>query len=132
MLTRKPFFRGDHPHHQLACIVEKLGCPSPEDMAFVTNPSAKKAVMGAGEAKVRPLTDFLPRGVNSQAVDLLQKMLIFAPEKRITVDQALGHEYLRELHSQMKEPECGAMFDSEVRACVLRGAKLRIERGGYM
>ncbi|GMH92372.1 hypothetical protein TrVE_jg2612 [Triparma verrucosa] len=113
MLTRKPFFRGDHPHHQLACIVEKLGCPSAEDMTFVTNPSARKAVTSAAEAKIRPLTDFLPRGINPQAVDLLQKMLIFAPEKRITVDQALAHPYLRELHSQMKEPECGTMFDSE-------------------
>ena len=66
MLTRKPFFRGDHPHHQLACIVEKLGCPSAEDMTFVTNPSARKAVTSAAEAKIRPLTDFLPRGINPQ------------------------------------------------------------------
>ena len=28
------------------------------------------------------------------------------------VDQALSHPYLRELHSQMKEPVCGSVFDS--------------------
>lgn len=112
MLTRKPFFRGEHPHHQLACIVEKLGCPAPEDMEFVSHPLARKAVTSATESKVTPLSEFLPANTNVMAIDLLSKMLVFKPEKRIMVDQALSHPYLRELHSQMKEPVCGSMFDS--------------------
>jgi serine/threonine protein kinase len=34
MLCRKPFFQGKNPHHQLSVIVDKLGSPSPEEMAW--------------------------------------------------------------------------------------------------
>ncbi|CAN0310850.1 unnamed protein product, partial [Discosporangium mesarthrocarpum] len=33
------------------------------------------------------------------ALDLLSKMLVFNPAKRITVGEALEHPYLRDLHS---------------------------------
>lgn len=35
---------------------------------------------------------------DSQAIDLLKKLLIFDPEKRITVTEALAHPYLADLH----------------------------------
>jgi serine/threonine protein kinase len=44
-----------------------------------------------------------PRAV-AQAVDLLSKMLIFDPRKRITIDEALEHPYLAALHSVDDEP----------------------------
>ena len=112
MLCRKPFFRGDHPHHQLQVIVDKLGCPAPEDMEFVTNNMARKAILSAKGAKGQPLSEYLPSNTSSQAVDLLQKMLVFCPDGRITVEMALEHKYLRELHSQMEEPVCSSNFDS--------------------
>lgn len=33
-----------------------------------------------------------------EAVDLLKKFLIFDPEKRITVEEALKHPYMADLH----------------------------------
>ncbi len=44
-----------------------------------------------------------------QALDLLDRMLSFNPEKRITVDQALEHPYMESLHSPEDEPVCGAV-----------------------
>ena len=44
------------------------------------------------------------RGQGSQAVDLLKKMLVIDPKKRITVEQALEHEYLKGLHIEEDEP----------------------------
>jgi mitogen-activated protein kinase 1/3 len=38
------------------------------------------------------------------AIDLLKKLLIFDPEKRITVTEALGHPYLADLHLEEDEP----------------------------
>jgi hypothetical protein len=38
-------------------------------------------------------------------------MLTFHPEFRITVEEALEHPYLEELHSQMEEPVCEKNFD---------------------
>ncbi len=37
-------------------------------------------------------------------MDLLSKMLIFDPTKRITIDEALEHPYLAALHSVDDEP----------------------------
>ena len=33
-----------------------------------------------------------------KAIDLLEKMLVFNPKKRITIDECLKHPYLIELH----------------------------------
>ena len=41
---------------------------------------------------------------NPQAIDLMKKMLIFDPEQRITVQQALEHPYMSKLHQEDDEP----------------------------
>lgn len=38
------------------------------------------------------------------ALDLLKKLLIFNPDKRITLDEALKHPFLKELHCPDDEP----------------------------
>ena len=43
---------------------------------------------------------------NPLAIDLLKKLLIFDYTKRITVDDALKHPYLSELHCNEDEPAC--------------------------
>ncbi len=37
------------------------------------------------------------------AIDLMEKMLQFSPEKRITVEQALAHPYLAQMHDPASE-----------------------------
>ena len=41
---------------------------------------------------------------SSQAIDLLARMLQFDPRKRITVEEALQHPYLAQLHDPSAEP----------------------------
>ena len=43
-------------------------------------------------------------GNNAEAIDLMHKMLQFDPSKRITVDEALDHPYLKDLHFEEDEP----------------------------
>ena len=38
------------------------------------------------------------------AIDLLKKMLVFDPKKRITVEESLSHPYLAALHCPDDEP----------------------------
>jgi serine/threonine protein kinase len=38
------------------------------------------------------------------AIDLLEKLFRFDPDKRITVEEALKHEYLSGLHIESDEP----------------------------
>jgi len=40
-------------------------------------------------------------------------MLIFNPHKRISIDEALSHPYLKSLHNPKTENECKRIFDFE-------------------
>jgi len=45
------------------------------------------------------------------ALDLLEKMLVFDPRKRITATESLGHEYVSPYHDPTDEPEAKEAFD---------------------
>eukprot|EP00752_Nemacystus_decipiens_P003339 g3089.t2 len=113
MLSRRPFFQGHNPHHQLETIVSVLGLPPEEQLSFVTHPAARKAIMSRANVKPKDLQSYFPADASPLALDLLRRMLVFHPEHRITVDEALEHAYLADLHGQMEEPTCRQRFDFE-------------------
>ena len=45
------------------------------------------------------------------AIDLLEKMLVFDPRKRITATDSLAHEYVAPYHDPTDEPEAAEKFD---------------------
>lgn len=45
------------------------------------------------------------------AIDMLERMLVFDPKKRITATQALSHEYLAPYHDPTDEPVSEEKFD---------------------
>lgn len=45
------------------------------------------------------------------ALDLLEKMLVFDPRKRIDATQSLAHEYVAPYHDPTDEPVAGEKFD---------------------
>jgi serine/threonine protein kinase len=47
------------------------------------------------------------------AVELLDRMLMFNPAKRITVEEALAHPYLESLHNDEDEPVADSVFSFE-------------------
>ncbi|CAM9900835.1 unnamed protein product, partial [Discosporangium mesarthrocarpum] len=113
MLSRRPFFQGHNPHHQLETIVSVLGLPSEDELSFVTHPAARKAIMSRANSSPKDLESYFPADTSPLALDLLRRMLVFHPEHRITVDEALEHAYLADLHGQMDEPVCSQLFDFE-------------------
>lgn len=48
---------------------------------------------------------------SATAVDLLERMLVFDPKKRITAAGGLAHEYLAPYHDPTDEPEAESKFD---------------------
>ena len=57
--------------------------------------------------------------VNPQAVDLLERILLFNPKKRITAAQALEHPYLAEYHEPSEETTCTQQFNFDFEVSVL-------------
>ena len=55
---------------------------------------------------------------DANCIDLLKKMLMFNPEQRISVEDALDHEYLRDVREELKadEPVCSKPFDASFEA----------------
>uniref|UniRef100_A0A8D0H520 mitogen-activated protein kinase n=1 Tax=Sphenodon punctatus TaxID=8508 RepID=A0A8D0H520_SPHPU len=48
--------------------------------------------------------ELLPASAPPEALDLLKKLLVFNPEKRLTAEEALEHPYVKRFHCSTKEP----------------------------
>ena len=85
----------------------KLLCLDPELSGHSAYPSCMPApftvltpVCGAQRVSFRAMFP----DASAQAIDLLERMLQFNPTKRITVEDALAHPYLAQLHNPALEP----------------------------
>jgi serine/threonine protein kinase len=96
--TRKPLFPGDSTLKQITLILDICGKQKDEDVKGVQN--AKLYVQKTGKKekvdyktypKFRHVTD-------ESCLDLLDKLLQFNPDKRITVEEALHHPYFKEIY----------------------------------
>ncbi|CAK4251980.1 unnamed protein product [Aphanomyces euteiches] len=114
LLGRKPMFPGDDYIHQLQIICDKLGTPTEEELHFVTSEKARRFMKSQPNKPKIPLDKLFPN-VKSNALDLLDKMLVFDPTKRISVEEALEHPYLESLHNSEDEPKVFIIFGSQLR-----------------
>ena len=97
---------------QLNVIFDVIGSPNEESMGFVTDPNAVlylKSLSQKKKNKINFKTKF--PGSSEESLDLLQKMLIFDPKKRITVQQSLEHPFFKSVRDTSKEEE--ATFNLE-------------------
>lgn len=96
LLGRKPIFPGTECLSQLKLIINVLGTMSEADIAFIDNPKARRYIKSLQDSPGIPLCVLYPNA-NPLAIDLLRKMLIFDPSKRISVNEALQHPYMSAL-----------------------------------
>eukprot|EP00456_Euglypha_rotunda_P070017 TRINITY_DN6189_c0_g1_i20.p1 TRINITY_DN6189_c0_g1~~TRINITY_DN6189_c0_g1_i20.p1 ORF type:complete len:329 (-),score=63.97 TRINITY_DN6189_c0_g1_i20:251-1237(-) len=106
LLGRKALFPGQDYLEQLRLIISKVGSPTKEDLDAIPTPAARSYIEGLGAQKKAVWKDLFP-GATPQALDLLDRLLQFNPKKRITVDEALKHEYFKGLTTKEGAPtEC--------------------------
>lgn len=124
MLGRKPLFPGEDSKilnlllylvsHQLELIFNVIGTPPIEEIYQISHSSSTEMVVKIGQKEPIDLNKLFPNSSND-ALNLLSKMLKFDPSKRITVEDALEHPYLADLHLPEDEPESDEVttFDFE-------------------
>jgi len=115
MLTNRPLFPGKHYLDQLNLILNVLGSPDQQTLQFIRNDKARSYIIGLPYKERTPWSQLYP-DASPKALDLLDKLLTFNPEKRVTVEEALEHEYLEQYYDPQDEPvaEEPFTFDTEL------------------
>lgn len=95
LLGRKPLFPGSSTTNQLNKIFNVLGTPDIAYISKIHKEAAQKWVHRQRRRSKIPFEELYPNA-NQQALDLLEKLLVYDPTQRLTAAQALQHPYLRE------------------------------------
>ncbi|GFR46034.1 hypothetical protein Agub_g7503 [Astrephomene gubernaculifera] len=109
LLLGKPIFPGTSTMNQLDRIVEFCGRPAPGDVDAIDSPFATTMMDSCTVTQARRLQDIFPNA-SPEAADLLRKLLVFNPHKRLTAEQALRHPYVAQFHNLADEPVCNRII----------------------
>eukprot|EP00035_Acanthoeca_spectabilis_P021142 m.436545 g.436545 ORF g.436545 m.436545 type:complete len:353 (+) comp17991_c0_seq1:405-1463(+) len=115
MIGNRPLFPGKHYLNQLSLILNVVGSPSDEDMAFIHNEKARAYVAALPKQSKVPFSRMYPNA-SAESLDLLDKLLTFNANKRIDVEAALAHPYLAQYYDPSDEPVAAEpfSFDAEL------------------
>eukprot|EP01024_Parvocaulis_polyphysoides_P050748 TRINITY_DN4953_c0_g2_i1.p1 TRINITY_DN4953_c0_g2~~TRINITY_DN4953_c0_g2_i1.p1 ORF type:complete len:417 (+),score=50.63 TRINITY_DN4953_c0_g2_i1:129-1379(+) len=113
LLARKPLFPGRDYLDQLGLIIKTCGKPTAEDVEFIELKEARDYVLGLPKYERVNFDALFPES-SPLALNLLDRMLIFNPAKRITLEEALQHEWIQELHDESDEPVANSCFNLNI------------------
>jgi serine/threonine protein kinase len=103
LLLGEPLFAGAEDNVSLIdLIVHILGTPTPEDCAWIQNKDARARVRRDLTQESQMNQKFCSE--DTDAVDLLKKLLHFNPSQRITAKDALQHSFITSLHHEPQTP----------------------------
>ncbi|KAF1992281.1 mitogen-activated protein kinase [Aulographum hederae CBS 113979] len=128
MLEGKPLFPGKDHVNQFSIITELLGTPPDDVIQTICSENTLRFVQSLPKRERQPLTNRFknadPQGkymlaflvvkltnAFALAIDMLERMLVFDPRKRIRAGEALAHPYLTPYHDPSDEPVAEEKFD---------------------
>mmetsp|Transcript_68725 Transcript_68725/g.194714 ORF Transcript_68725/g.194714 Transcript_68725/m.194714 type:complete len:209 (-) Transcript_68725:6-632(-) len=105
LIGRSPMFRGTDYLDQIRSICQVLGTPTDQELSFI--PPAHQAARDFIKARFpnmpRQNWQSMLNGAGQAQCDLLDKMLQFDPNSRLTALDALRHPYLAEQYCEEDE-----------------------------
>ena len=110
MLEGKPLFPGKDHVNQFSIITELLGTPPQDVIETICSENTLRFVQSLPKRERQPLSGKF-KNADPPAIDLLEKMLVFDPRKRISAAGGLQHEYLSPYHDPSDEPVADEKFD---------------------
>lgn len=93
---------------QLVMIVNLLGTPSIDDMEFLSA-EAKAFILSQPRRVATPFRSLFPVAT-PEAADLLSKLLVFHPAKRLTAKQVMEHPYFAKYRDAAEEADAPHPF----------------------
>jgi len=96
--------------NQFSIITELLGTPPDDVIETIASESTLRFVQSLPKRERVPFSQKI-RTADADAINLLEKMLVFDPRTRIDATEALAHEYVSPYHDPTDEPVAAEKFD---------------------
>lgn len=103
MLIGRALFPGSSTINQIERIMNTITKPSRQDIASIGSHYAASVLEKMPQRPRKPL-DLIITQSQTAAIDMVQRLLVFAPQKRLTVEQCLVHPYVVQFHNPSEEP----------------------------
>ena len=112
LITRKPLLPANSEEEQIQMITDLIGNPQEDLVEQISILKNKEFILSLPKRKPKDFATIF-KGANPDAIDLIRRMLTFDPLRRITIDEALEHAYMSQLHFPEDEPttELVSAFD---------------------
>ncbi|XP_067416316.1 mitogen-activated protein kinase 15 [Emydura macquarii macquarii] len=104
MLLGKPLFPGTSTVNQIEQILSVIPAPSQEDILAIHSDYRASVINRISSRRRVTIEEILPSSTPPHALDLLKRLLVFNPDKRLTAEEALQHPYVKRFHCPAKEP----------------------------
>lgn len=105
ILLEKVIFPGKSSLNQMELIIELLGKPSNSDLNDMKISYANELLPNLKGKKIKSF-NMLFENCPPDAIDLMRKLLVYNPSKRLTVDEVLAHPYFSKFHNETEETLC--------------------------
>jgi mitogen-activated protein kinase 15 len=105
LLLEQVLFSGKSSLNQMELIIELLGRPSETDIKSMKVSQNNNLLSTIRTGKTKSFTQIFGQ-ISPEAVDLLRRLLVYNPEKRLSVKAVLEHPYFEQFHNEEEEILC--------------------------
>lgn len=109
-----PVFPGSDVKNQLELICSRLGKPTSDEIANISNRHARNFMEKMSSTYCKSELRCSMKGANEHAIDLAERLLKFDPMKRLSATQALKHEFLQDYRDAKSETTAEAINFQEL------------------